>query len=139
MKFEWPQKGSPILSIWVGEMSRATSLEFAREAELIQLVADADFLAREVDYLITRYALCKVIYNGAPLENGVHTIDTGSGDTITLELPLTRENFNQLPVSLAAAWTKAAEAENDYLTTFFLSALQKIATDTNGTLPANAP
>jgi len=121
-KFAWKS-----LEIYVGEMSRAESLHFSQEAELIQLVGDQQLLAREIDFLITRYARSKVLYNGDILPDGTHLIDIGDGEQIPLVLPLTRDNFNQLPVSLAAAWTKAAEAENQLVTDFFLQSLKSLA------------
>lgn len=121
-KFSWKE-----LDIYVGEMSRADSLMFSQEAELMQLVGSREFLAQEVDFLITRYARSKVMYKGELLNDGTHVIDTGDDESIALALPLTRENFNQLPVSLAAAWTKAAEAENQLVTDFFLQSLKKLA------------
>lgn len=123
------------LTVYVSEMSRATALEFAKECELIRLVADPEFLAREIDYLITRYAPCKVIVEGQPLDEGVHEIVVGEDEFMVLELPFTRENFNQLPVSLAATWTKAAEAENQYTVNFFLESLQKLVTNGSAKAP----
>lgn len=127
-KFSWKS-----LSIYVGEMSRSDSLAFAQEAELMQLVADPSFLAREVDFLITRYARSKVTLDGELLADGTHVIDIGDDESIALVLPLTRENFNQLPVSLAAAWTKAAEAENQLVTDFFLQSLKNLAQNISAT------
>lgn len=127
-KFSWKS-----LDVYVGEMSRAASLEFSQEAELMQLVSDQQFLAREVDFLITRYARSKVMCNGVLLEDGTHQIDIGDDETMELVLPLTRDNFNQLPVSLAAAWTKAAEAENQLVTDFFLQSLKKLAENISAT------
>lgn len=125
------------LTVHVSEMSRATALDFAKECELIRLVADPEFLAREVDYLITRFAPSKVLYDGGLLDDGIHEIPISDDESITLVLPLTRENFNQLPVGLAAQWTKAAEAENQYVTDFFLQSLQKLVTNGSAKAPAD--
>lgn len=132
-KFTWKS-----LTLIVTEMSRTTALEFAKEAELIQLINDFDVLTREVDYLITRYAPVKVLCDGKVLSEGTHVIDIGDDETINLVLPITRENFNQLPVSLAAEWSNIAESENTLVTAFFEDTVKKIAKNFSELKPAPA-
>lgn len=131
---KWKDK----LTIWVGEMSRAQALQFSQQAELITLVADFEFLSREVEFLFVSAAPCRVKYQDQLLADGIHEILVNPNEPpILLTLPMTRKCFDELPVSLSNEWYKAAEAENQYMAGFFLEALRKIERRSNGKLPAS--
>lgn len=127
------------LTVYVGEMSRAEALAFSKQAEMIQLLQDAEALAREIDFMISGFSPSRVLHNNAALGDGDHTIAIGEGEYIKLTLPLTRACFDALPVSLAAAWTKAAEAENQLVTDFFLNALKTLSQRISAPQFDNAP
>lgn len=134
MLFKWKS-----LSVWVGEMSQADALALSRELEEIKLIPDKDMLAREINFLFTRYAPCRVTQDDKLLSDGEHELTVEQGLTLKLDIPLTRGCFYALPLSLSAAWTKAAEDENEYAANFFLTSLTALAHDMLEPTSSNAP
>ena len=139
-RFEWRT-----LKIKVGEMSRGRALEcsnaFYEYLQTVQGMADktgieAD-VQREVDYLFIAFAPASIIVNGDSLPAGKHTIDLGDDETLDITLPLMRSGFEALPVSLAAAWSQAAEEANGWLVNHFLGSLRMAMGSIPDLLPVN--
>ncbi len=133
-KFDWHG-----ITVWVGEMSRATALQFSRDAGQISLIAEPDYLAHEVDYLIVCHAPYKITHAGTLLSAGSHEITLEDGSSIALTIPITRECFDALPASLALAWSQAATDENQLVCDFFLQALRRVVQSISGLTSANVP
>jgi hypothetical protein len=127
------------LQVYVGEMSRATALQFSRDAGQISLIAEPDYLAHEVDYLIVSHAPCKITHAGTILSAGTHAIELEDGSAIALTIPITRECFDALPASLALEWAQAATDENKIVTDFFLQALRRVVLNFSEPTSANVP
>ncbi len=114
------------LTLIVGLVSRAKALQVVQvfnslmEAE----IDNAGFITNEFNFAYVINAPLKVLWKGKLLENGVHTLEFGEYDDITLTLPITRETFDELPVDLTAMWIEAARAENEWLNQHFLSAMR---------------
>ena len=133
-KFDWHG-----LTVWTGEMSRATALQFSRDAGQISLIADPDYLMHEVDYLIACHAPYKITHAGTLLSAGTHEIALDDDSTIALTIPITRECFDALPASLALAWSQAATDENKLVTDFFLQALRRVVLSISELTSVNVP
>lgn len=120
-------KDKLIVAVW--EMNRAAGLHVGNIINsLIDIQTDNDgFLTNEVHLAFALNAPCKIVYNGAVLEDGTHHLDIGE-EGFDLTLPLTREGFEALPVSLTVQWVEAAELENEWLSSHFLAILNRILT-----------
>ena|SRR5258708_906152 len=105
-----------ILTVSVGEMNRAQALDCARQIQTLSKVyVDYDELMVEVDATATLFAPAVVKLYGNLLDGGVHSIPTEDGSAFILTLPLTRESFNALPMSLATLWIAAMVKSNGWL------------------------
>ena len=140
-RFEWRT-----LKVRVNEMTRGKALEcsnaFFTYLETVKETENTDDVQarvqREVDCLFVTHAPAVVMVNGVLLTSGVHTLELGDDDTLELELPLTRAAFEALPVSLAAAWSQAAEEANGWLVNHFLASLRIAMASTVEPVPASA-
>lgn len=116
------------LTLIISEVSRAKALQVVQvvnalmEAEL----DNAGFISNEFHFAYASNSPVKALWDGKLLDNGTHILKFEEYDELTLTLPLTREAFEELPVSLSAVWIEAAEAENEWLSNHFLSVLQVI-------------
>jgi hypothetical protein len=135
MKFTWHDR----LIVAVSEMNRASALRVAQSINaLLEIDTDkAGFMSNEIQLAFVLNAPCKVVYDGAVLDAGTHHLDMGEGG-VDLMLPLTREGFEMLPVSLTALWIEAAEKENEWLSNRFLQTLSRITPFTSEPSSANA-
>lgn len=122
------------LTITVGEMSRTTALECARQFDLLAKVyTDYIELTREADVLAVLYAPVTVKVKETPFNSGTQTIEVEGRNPFDLTLPLTREGFYSLPMSLSEVWVNAAVTENGW----FVDVLKKVfsLTSPNGSEP----
>lgn len=114
------------LTLLISEVSRAKALQVVQvvNALLDAEIDNAGFISNEFNFAYVSNAPVKALWDGKLLENGTHTLTFGEYDDLTLTLPLTRECFEALPVSLTALWVEAAQTENEWLNTHFLSAMR---------------
>lgn len=115
------------LTVVVHEMNRAAALRVAQTINtLVDIETDsAGFMSNEVHLAFVLNAPCMVTYDKSVLTDGTHHLAIDDS-VIELTLPLTRETFEALPVSLTAAWIEAAELENEWLSQHFLAVLNRI-------------
>lgn len=111
------------LTVSVHEMSRADALDCARQFDLLAGVIPnvGEYLA-EINALIAVKAPAAVRFQGVLLNAGPRHLVLSDEEAVDLTLPLTREAFDALPMSLATAWSNAASAANDWV----VEALKKI-------------
>lgn len=114
------------LILLISEVSRAKALQVV---QVVNALMDADldnagYISNEFNFAYVSNAPVKVLFDGKLLENGTHVLKFEEYDELTLTLPLTRECFELLPVSLSAAWVEAAQAENEWLNQHFLSVMR---------------
>ncbi len=115
------------LILIVSEVSRAKALQIA---QVVNALTDVEvnndgFIRNEFHFAYAQNAPVKALWDGRLLEDGTHALKFEEYDEITLTLPLTREAFEALPVSLSAVWIEAAEAENTWLSDYFLSVMHQ--------------
>lgn len=124
--FTWKER----LKVSVWEINRAKALRVAQTVNnLLDIhTDDSGFISSELDAAFVLNAPCKVMWDGEPLTDGAHTLAIDDYE-VALTLPLTRECFDALPVSLAAAWIEAAQTENGWLSTFFIVTLRGVQTN----------
>lgn len=122
------------------EMSRAAALRVAQSVNMLVDLAPTlnGTLTNELDTIYVLNTPCSVLLDSKVLDTGTHSIDL-DGQAFSLTLPLTRECFDALPVSLTAQWISAAQTENQWLTDFFLSALKAMAQPTGAPQSDKAP
>ncbi len=114
------------LILLVSEVSRPKALEVVQvvnalmEAEL----DNAAYISNEYFFAYVKNAPVKVLWNGKLLDDGIHHLEFEEYDAINLTLPITRGCFDELPVSLSAAWIEAAQAENVWLSEHFLAVMK---------------
>lgn len=123
-----------ILTVTVGEMSRAQALDCARQFQTLSRVyTDVDELMVEADVTGVLYAPVVVKLYGNLLDPGPHVITLADDVDFTLTLPLTHEAFNVLPMSLAQLWITAMVQSNGWL----IDLLKKVSslTTENGSGP----
>ncbi len=114
------------LILLVSEVSRAKALQVVQVVNAL-MEADLDnagYISNEFNFAYVSNAPVRVLFDGKLLDNGTHTLVFEEYDELTLTLPLTREAFEALPVSLSAAWVEAAQAENEWLNQHFLSVMR---------------
>lgn len=103
-----------LLTVKVGETSRAAMLDIARAAgELDPALTDESFVA-ELNTLILLASPVAIEYKDARLDKGKHTIELDDDAPFTVELPLTRAVLDRLPVSLHRGLMDAAWAANPW-------------------------
>lgn len=104
------------LTVSVGEMSRTAALECCQRFDtLAQVYTNTGDLLAETDILTVLYAPLTVKVGSEPFAAGERTLELDDGERVTLTLPLTREGFMALPMSLTAAWISAAVRSNGWL------------------------
>ena len=129
-----------VLRIQVGEMSRSDSLHFTQSAERIDLIPDATLLHQELEFLFISCAPVSFVFNNEPLEDGTHELILTEGEPpLVLKLPITRECYNNLPISLTAKWHELALKENVFMSDFFLAALKRLEKITSALASEDAP
>lgn len=112
-----------VLSVSVGEMNRTQAIECCRKFdELATVFTVYAALMTEADILTVCHAPVVVKLNDEVLGAGERTIELPNGDTFKLVLPLTRTNFNNLPMSLSEVWINAAIRSNEW----FIDTLKKV-------------
>ena len=115
--FTWKDK----LTVTVGEMSRTQGIDCARQFDLLAKVyTDYDELMREADALVVINSPTTIRTGDKMLSDGVHGIKLDD-KVVKLVLPLTRDSFYELPMSLSEAWVNAAVSENGW----FIDTLKK--------------
>lgn len=133
-----------ILTVSVGEMNRAQGLDCARHFEILKgAMPSVETLLHEADMLVCLYAPAVVTLRGEILADGERVIDLEEHETLRLALPLTRDVFLALPMSLTEQWIAAAVTSNDW----FVDALKKalsLALETSsvpesGSAPSSEP
>lgn len=114
------------LVILVSEVSRAKALQVVQviNALMDAEIDNAGFISNEFNFAYVSNSSIKVLWDGKLLEDGTHTLVFEEHDELPLTLPLTRDAFEALPVSLAAAWVQAAQEENVWLNEHFLSVMR---------------
>ncbi len=115
------------LILIVSEVSRAKALQVALVLSSLvgAEIGDGSFISNEYHFAYVSNATVKALWDGKLLEDGTHVLKFDEYDEITLTLPLTRECFDGLPVSLSAGWIEAAQSENEWLSEHFLSLLRQ--------------
>lgn len=112
-----------VLTVSVNEMSRTQALECARQFDVLARVyKDITSLMHETDVIVVLDAPTVIKVNDAPFQVGKIVVEPEGSAAFELELPLTREGFHALPMSLTEAWIDAAVRENNWL----IEALKKI-------------
>lgn len=103
---------------------------------MVQLASDPDNpqVLALIDYMAVKHAPHRVYVDGRLIDRGQVEVQHKQ-EKFTLELPLTRECYDQLPVQLAVEWAEAADAENSWAIRRFTNALTTRA----GTLSAPEP
>lgn len=133
-----------VLSVNVGEMSRTQAIECCRKFDaLLEIFPDYIEQLAEADILTVLEAPAVIKVNGEVFSIGERTIQLPDEQPFKLVLPLTRECFDGLPMSLATAWISAALRSNEW----FIDTLKKAAglTSTSnlesksGNAPSNEP
>lgn len=117
--FTWKEK----LTVTVGEMSRTQGIDCARQFDLLAKVyTDYNELMRESDALVVINAPVTIRSGDKVLSEGEYDIRLPDEKVISLVLPLTRDSFYALPMSLSEAWINAAVTENGW----FIDTLKKV-------------
>jgi len=116
------------LVLLVNEITRAKALQVVQIVNtLVDMEIDnAGYISNEFHFAYVSNAPVKVLFDGKLLDNGSHVLNFGEYNEINLTLPLTRECFEELPISLTAQWIEAAESENGWLSDHFLRAMRLI-------------
>jgi len=105
-----------VLTVTVGEMSRTRAIECCQQFDLLAgIYTNADDLLAETDVLCVLHAPTTVKVRGEVMAEGERLILLDEGESIRLTLPLTRECFMALPMTLTRAWIAAAVGSNDWL------------------------
>lgn len=129
-----------VLTVSVTEMSRAQALDCTRHFNLmVGVMSTIDDLLREADILAALYAPAVVRYHGDILAAGEKTIDLGDGETLTLTLPITREAFMALPMSLTERWISVAITANDWLIESLKKSFEGMLATTSAPVSGSAP
>lgn len=111
------------LTISVGEMSRTDALDVCRQFDVMKTVYTAyDDLMSEADILCAISAPT-TIKQGTNIirQSGAFTVTIDDDTEFDVSLPITRESFMKLPMSLTAAWITASLQSNDW----FIDTLKK--------------
>lgn len=129
-----------VLSVNVGEMSRTQAIECCRKFDaLLEIFPDYIEQLAEADILTVLEAPVVIKVNGEVFTIGERTIELPDEQPFKLVLPLTRECFDALPMSLATAWISAALRSNEW----FIDTLKKAAglttTNNSESKSGNAP
>lgn len=114
------------LTLIISEVSRAKALQVVQVVNALMEaeIDNAGFISNEFNFAYVNNAPVKALWDGKLLEEGTHTLKFEEYDELTLTLPLTREAFENLPISLSAMWVEAAQAENEWLNAHFLSVMR---------------
>lgn len=118
------------LTVSVGEMSRAQALDCSRQFDAMIGVFDYADLLEETDVIGVLHAPVTIKVDGEMFGGGERFVKVGEDEPFKLTLPLTRECFSQLPMSLTQQWVSAMILSNEWL----IDALKKASSLT----PANA-
>lgn len=129
-----------VLSVSVGEMSRTQAIECCRQFDkLTTLFTEYVELMAEADILTVLHAPVVVKINGEAFSSGERMIELPDEQPFKLVLPLTRNAFNNLPMSLATVWISAAIRSNEW----FIDTLKKVVgltpTSNSELVSGNAP
>jgi hypothetical protein len=122
--FVWRER----LRVSVSEMSRAAALDCARDfGAFIERLFDGAFEGvnkaqianTEIEWLFVHYAPVTFWLEGKPITD----VQLAFMDEppVAFTLPITRECFDTLPISLTQPWADAAQEANEYLANTFLS------------------
>ena len=111
------------LTISVGEMSRTEALNVCRQFDLMKTVYTSyDDLMEEADILCALSAPPTIRQGvGYPNQTGTFTVATDDDTEFVVTLPINREQFVKLPMSLTQAWVTASLESNDW----FIDTLKK--------------
>jgi len=104
------------VKVVIGIMSWAEGIKLTKQfiGFVEQSTDDSATILNTIGAYFAIYAPHKVYVNGQLIENGDHTVDNDD-NPFTLTLPLTVEQFVQLPGPLVGDWIEAATEENDWL------------------------
>jgi hypothetical protein len=128
------------LTITVNEMSRAQALDCARQFDLLARVYTSyDDLMQETDVLGAMNAPAVIKIKDDVFIAGERAIALADGTTLHLALPLTRECFNALPMSLTQAWVSAMLDSNNWLIDSLKKAFSLAAVTASEPQSGNAP
>lgn len=112
-----------VLSVNIGEMSRTQAIECCRKYDaLTEIFTDYIELMGEADILAVLNAPVVVKVKGEVFSIGERAIELPDEQPFKLVLPLTRDCFDAMPMSLATAWINAALRSNDW----FIDTLKKV-------------
>lgn len=116
------------IEVRTGEMSRATALACSREFNLLFAIAmTLDEWQSEIGAVLAVYAPATVVQDGRIVKTGEVRLD----EDVSFALPLTREGFDNMPVTLANAWSEAAALDNQWLRDALLKALRDLTSTKN--------
>lgn len=125
-KFTW-SKGEVSITLRVGEMSRAAALDCARDFEPLLMLPDGSkSVDTEIELLFVKYAPAAIIAGDKVITQGDYTVNLPDGGKLLITLPMTRECFNELPVTLTREWGEHAAAENAWVYQDLKNALSRI-------------
>lgn len=132
------------ITVSVGEMSRAQALDCARQFEIAtQFAISLPELMAETDVLGVLNAPAVVQHKSQVIDAGTRTITLADGECISLTLPMTRECFSALPISLTRQWITAMVKSNEWLVDdlkkLLSLATEKISEPQSGSAPSTEP
>lgn len=105
-----------VLTVTVGEMSRTKAIECCQQFDLLaSIYTNPDDLLAETDVLCAISAPTTIKIRGEVFTDGERIITLDEGESVRLKLPLDRETFMALPMSITQAWVSAAVSSNSWL------------------------
>ena len=128
------------VSVAIGIMSWAEGIKLTKQfiGFVEQNTGDNTTTLNTIGAYFAIYAPHKVYVNKQLIEDGEHIITNGD-HTFTLTLPLTVEQFVQLPGPLVGDWIEAATEENDWLIKRLDFMVSRIILTLNEPLPGSGP
>jgi len=116
------------LTLIISEVTRAKALQVVQVVNALMdaEIDNAGFISNEFNFAYVSNAPVKVLWDGRLLEDGTHVLKFDDFDEMALVLPLTRECFEALPISITARWIEAAQIENEWLNNHFLQTMRLI-------------
>jgi hypothetical protein len=115
------------LTVKVGEMSRRQGIACAQAYRELAAEGSIEDLMYEIEVALALYAPVKIAHLTLPITEGKRTLVMEDGTEVTLILPITREAFNDLPMTLARAWAEAAMTANWWIVEDLKNSARRVA------------
>lgn len=103
------------LTFKIGEMSRKAALACSRHYRELTVEGDLEDLMYEIEVALALHAPVRITLLEVPLADGTHALQMEDGTELTFTLPITKEGFDALPMTLAQGWAGAAMGANMWL------------------------